>query len=390
MRLTLIVFTFFSLLFTSNATAQGIEFFHGKWKEALVEAEKEDKLIFIDCYTTWCGPCKRMAKNVFTKSEVGDFFNENFINLKLDMEKTDGKSFGREYVVSAYPTLYFINYKGEIIKTQTGGKKPEDLIAFGKAAMKGYDKSGNYAEAYEEGKRDFDLVYNYVNELNKVGKPSQKIANDYVSSQPEITPEQRAQFLMAAVTASDSKLFEELIKVKKLAVKVTSVEAFETKVKEASFATIAKAVEYDYIDLKTEAIANYKSADIGNEKRFEMEAEMEYNLLSGNYEIWKTQSDKYLKKYGKKNPELYKDQLRALQEVFKHEKDFQDYACDVCKEMVKKEDTESNYSRYIELLVSCKNYAEARKVTKEAIKKAKSRDEDVSKFEKYLKHIESL
>ena len=58
--------------------------------------------------------------------------------------------------------------------------------------------------------------------------------------------------------------------------------------------------------------------------------------------------------------------------------------------MVKKEDTVDNYSQYIELLIGCKNIAEAKKVTEEAIKKAKSRDKDTSKFEKYLKYIESL
>lgn len=390
MRLTIIFLTFCSVFFFSNSTAQGIEFFHGKWREALVEAEKEDKLIFIDCYTTWCGPCKRMSKKVFTQSKVGDFFNENFINLKLDMDKTDGKSFGREYVVSAYPTLYFINYKGEVIKQVTGGKQADPLIELGKAAMLGYDKSGNYAEAYDNGERDFDLVYNYVNELNKVGKPSQKIANDYMTSKPDITEAQKAEFLMAAVTASDSKLFQELVKVKSLAIAATSAETFETKVKEASFATIAKAVEYDYLDLLTEAKDNYKSAGLDNNKKFELEADMQYNLLAGNYVEWKTLSDKFLKKYAKKNPELYKDQLKALQEAFKYEDDFQTYACDVCKQMVKKEDSVSNYSRYIELLLGCKNYAEARKITNEAIKKANSRDEKVTKFEQYLKFLDNL
>jgi len=102
---------------------QGIEFFDGTWKEALAQAEKEDKIVFVDAYAQWCGPCKRMAKNEFTKTEVGDFFNKNFINLKLDMEIADGMSFGAKYPVSAFPTLFFLTPDGEIVKKITGGQQ---------------------------------------------------------------------------------------------------------------------------------------------------------------------------------------------------------------------------------------------------------------------------
>lgn len=70
-----------------NESVKGIQFTQLEWKKILNKASKDEKLIFIDCYTTWCGPCKLMAKNVFTDSEVGHFFNEHFINVKLDMEK---------------------------------------------------------------------------------------------------------------------------------------------------------------------------------------------------------------------------------------------------------------------------------------------------------------
>ena len=53
--------------------AQGINFFEGSFQEVKAEAKKQNKIIFIDCYTSWCGPCKWMAKNVFTDKKVGDF-----------------------------------------------------------------------------------------------------------------------------------------------------------------------------------------------------------------------------------------------------------------------------------------------------------------------------
>ena len=73
-----------------SVLAQGISFQKGNWKEILAMAKKEKKLVFIDNYTSWCGPCKKMVKEVFPMQAVGDFYNANFVCYKLDWEKGDG------------------------------------------------------------------------------------------------------------------------------------------------------------------------------------------------------------------------------------------------------------------------------------------------------------
>ena len=103
------IFSLIILFAATSLQAAGIDFFQGTWEEALEKAKKEDKLIFVDAYTTWCGPCKRMSKQVFTQNEVGEFYNKNFISMKIDMEKTPGRKFQRKYPVSAFPTLYYID-----------------------------------------------------------------------------------------------------------------------------------------------------------------------------------------------------------------------------------------------------------------------------------------
>lgn len=132
----------FGLLFTlvfllglaTNVHAQGIDFFHGTFAEAQAKAKKENKLIFMDAYTTWCGPCKWMAANTFTDAGVGEYFNQHFINLKVDMEKGEGRELQRRYRVMAFPTLLFIDGAGEV-KHRTMGAKPADkFIALGKEA----------------------------------------------------------------------------------------------------------------------------------------------------------------------------------------------------------------------------------------------------------------
>ncbi|MFR6381410.1 MAG: thioredoxin family protein [Odoribacter splanchnicus] len=75
--------------------AQGVNFRPLSYTEAIELAAKENKMVFIDFYTTWCGPCKRMSKEVFPQQEVGEYFNRTFISLKLDAEKENGLEWQR-------------------------------------------------------------------------------------------------------------------------------------------------------------------------------------------------------------------------------------------------------------------------------------------------------
>ena len=104
-----ILFTIAILLFSWNVFSQGIQFETGSWKEVLQKAKQENKLVFVDLYTTWCGPCKKMAAETFPQQTVGDYFNKNFVNYKIDAEKGEGPGLAGKYEVSAYPTLVFVN-----------------------------------------------------------------------------------------------------------------------------------------------------------------------------------------------------------------------------------------------------------------------------------------
>lgn len=115
--------------------SRGIQFFQGTWKEALALAAKENKPLFVDAYTAWCGPCKYMAAHVFTIDSVGEYYNKNFINYKIDMEKGEGPAFAAEYRVTAYPTLLYINSKGKVIHRVLGLRQPDQLIQEGKRAL---------------------------------------------------------------------------------------------------------------------------------------------------------------------------------------------------------------------------------------------------------------
>ena len=80
-----------------DAQNRSIVFREGNWEKILKQAKKEKKLIFVDCYTSWCGPCKMLAKNVFTQDKVADFYNTEFVCVKMDMEKGEGPPKSMKY-----------------------------------------------------------------------------------------------------------------------------------------------------------------------------------------------------------------------------------------------------------------------------------------------------
>ncbi len=137
---TLAIASFFSepKIIDSNQNDEdiGIEFFEGSWQETLEKARKEDKLIFLDAYASWCGPCKAMQKNVFPADKVGEYFNTHFINVKIDMEKGEGPALSAKYGVTAYPSLYFIDYKGKVVKSALGYHNAYKLLRLGENALK--------------------------------------------------------------------------------------------------------------------------------------------------------------------------------------------------------------------------------------------------------------
>lgn len=101
-------------------TNTGIRFTDESWKDILKQAKASNKLIFVDCYADWCGPCKYMSKNVFPDEALGKLFNTSFISVKMNMEQDESDLFGATYDVDAYPTLYFINPSGKVVLKQVG------------------------------------------------------------------------------------------------------------------------------------------------------------------------------------------------------------------------------------------------------------------------------
>lgn len=266
----------FLALFSITSQAQGISFFEGSWEEALEKAAAQDKLIFVDAYAKWCGPCKRMAAQVFPQDEVGSFFNRNFISVKMDMEAAENQSFRSQYPVSAYPTLFFINAKGEVVQKAKGAKQADGLIASGKKALALAEPSEDYAAAYENGDRSPELVYKYVRSLIRSGESHLKVANDYLRTQSDLNTADNLNLILLSATDSDSRIFDMMVSRKDAIIATTSTEAYYSQLMAACQTTADKAIEFSSPELLEEALGNVKENNADKYDVFEAKTKLAY------------------------------------------------------------------------------------------------------------------
>ncbi len=171
---------FVFLLAMGASQAQGI-----KWmtmNEALEAQKKEPKKIFMDVYTTWCGPCKLLDKNTFSDKSVIEYLNKNYYAVKFNAEGTEtvnykdftytnpnyqperkGRNsqhlFAHALKVNAYPSVVFFRENGDLIQAVPGYRTPQQLEIFLKMIHSDDYLKITTAEAWEEYQKNFKHTF---------------------------------------------------------------------------------------------------------------------------------------------------------------------------------------------------------------------------------------
>lgn len=119
---------------------KGIQFIRSEWNQALLKAKKEDKLIFLNLYATWCGPCRKLKAKSFSDEQVGAFYNASFINVSLDGEDSPGNRLMEHYQMPGFPSLLFLDGNGNVIGKTAGYYSPRQMIKLGKNILNSHSK----------------------------------------------------------------------------------------------------------------------------------------------------------------------------------------------------------------------------------------------------------
>lgn len=196
-------------LITAVLCAQsGVQFEGDTWEEVKARARSEDKLIFLDAYATWCVPCKQMDIQVFNRTDIGDYFNEHFINFKMDLEKGIGPILAARYNVSTFPALLFLTADETLVHKALGYKNAPNLMAEAKHASRPEQISQALDQRYDEGDRKPDFLRDYTYIKYKLMDGSHKpIIQEFIKSQKDFSSEANLKYIYFFTENFQSKMF---------------------------------------------------------------------------------------------------------------------------------------------------------------------------------------
>ncbi len=229
---------------STYAQEYNIEFLHGtKWKKVLKMSKKQHKPIFVDAYTTWCGPCKTLARDVFTQKKVADFFNENFINVKMDMEKGEGIKLKTDWEIKAYPTLLYFNSAGEVVHRVVGAYGADEFLVYSKMAMDENKMALNLQKRFDAGERDGAFMYDYLVSL-RLGYLKElevQVSNDYLQSlsNEELLKKENWNIIRDFMSDPSLQQFQYLVTNKDKLAEVVGADEVNAKL----YKTISKQIE---------------------------------------------------------------------------------------------------------------------------------------------------
>ncbi|MBJ6118444.1 thioredoxin family protein [Pontibacter sp. BT310] len=223
-----------ALLVSSSAWAQTkeINFRKGTVAEILAQAKAEKKPIFIDAYTTWCGPCKWMDKNVFVNDAVAEYFNTNFVNYKLDMEKGEGIEMAKKYEVQAYPSFLFLAADGSVMHRTVGARPAEMFMDVATIAKDPAKNFASYQKKFEGGERSADFMMGYLKVLNEAALDAGKVAEAYFATQKSDQLLERGNWklIYENINTVESPTFTHLVKNREAFAKKYTADSVNNKI----------------------------------------------------------------------------------------------------------------------------------------------------------------
>lgn len=233
MKLILFLFIVLSTGLTTTATKttlgdttyHSIRFIQGvAWSKVIEMARHEQKSIFVDCFATWCGPCKRMDKEIFTKEHVGSIYNKCFVCVKMQMDKSnhddesvrntydDAEFFMNNYGIKAFPTFLYFDQDGNILKKGIGAMDADEFIGLAADALNPNKNYSLLLKQFKAGKRDMVEMRNLAEDATSLGDTAEArlIADAYFNNlnENELLVKDNIQFIGRFTKSSKEVGFE--------------------------------------------------------------------------------------------------------------------------------------------------------------------------------------
>jgi len=270
-------------------------------------AKAQNKLVFMDCYTSWCGPCKNLAANVFPDSSVGAFFNAHFVNCKFDMEKEEGVTIANKYSVRSYPRLLWLDGDGKVVHEEIGFRPAADLLENGRKAI---DPTPGlltgYRKQYSEGNRDINFLRDYVNTLYDAGEKYDDVFAEYVAKigPSETTDPKHAKTVFNLTNDLKSPGLGFIMRNKEYYVHLMGEPVFNNKINLIATKAVSDAPRADDQALYEGAMKLIKTNKAADHVQAGLKLSMDYYYHMGDWVNYDKSASQYVKKYAENNAAL--------------------------------------------------------------------------------------
>jgi len=380
---------FSSLFIGALALAQGIKFEDSNFAAILAKAKKENKLVFVDAYASWCGPCKLMVKNIFPLQTVGDFYNSHFVNAKIDMEKGEGIALAKKYNVKAFPTYLFINGDGEEVHRTLGYVEEKDFIQFAKDAEDPNKRLTALKQKFENGEKDPEFLKNLAGlTIYNDSEFAGKVMDRYFQQKTTLDQED-VQMLLSGTQSTESPLYKTFQARKSEIIKIFPEE---------KYAKFDKNIKLNTV-LKKSYNADTKSWNdnyfLAESQKFMTKDEAEKTLKRAKAS--RALKNKDIPTYEKLMLELYKDSSAASSEELNSlawnffenvsNKASLEKAVSWAQESVKKDENYANTDTLANLYNKIGDKKNAKIWAEKSVQLAKSTGQDSADTEKLLKSL---
>lgn len=380
-----------SLLLSFSSFAQkGIVFETGTFAQVLQKAKQTGKPIFMDAYTTWCGPCKAMARSVFTNDTVAAFYNKNFVCYKSDMEKGEGLDIAKKYEVRAYPNLLYIGAEGNILHRVAGFRNAQDFVKLGQKALDPDARFETVKKQYEAAPNEAAKASAYMLALADAALPYGKVSENYFNSisETEFTTPSNWKIINSLEENLYSKVFQYFIKNREKYASLYGKESVEKRINQVYLQTLEQEAE-QASESYSKTLSDYLALGIARDKDGEISLAQSEMIVLKHKQDWAKYDEvasNFVSKYISKNAYALNN---IAWDAYQHIDDTkimakaEQWAATACKLSPEY----ANMDTYACILFKNGKSLQAKKVAQEAIAKGKKAGEDTSETQGLLTKI---
>lgn len=304
----LLVFGLVLLSPALSAQDLGIQFYPGTLEQAMAQAKADNKCVFLDAYTTWCVPCQRMDRRVFTDPEVGQYYNQNYISVKMDMDRPDAKQLIQDYGIKYFPTFIYFTSDGEAVHKVSGECDGFTLVQYGEEALDTNKQYFTLLEAHRAGTASEEQLHNLARSMINSGhfqyEEMTAISNAYLATQSDLTSPKNMDYIMLTAYEQESTAFQSMVKNKDLYLEVYGDNRFIEKLRNVTQYSINVAAALKDEQMMNDVL-NFNRENISTFAGFiNSRLKASYYEQTEEWDKYAPAAGAFLETYGKRDPDI--------------------------------------------------------------------------------------